>query len=97
MTGQDLHKFRRSVRRAAFDKGTYDNKLGNNICILNSENDVLYINNIPVEEIDESIPLFEFAAKVTRRLSKRFDYNVQQGAKDINNRISNIMMDYFEV
>lgn len=96
LTGQDLHKFRRSVRRAAFDKGTYDNKIKNNICVLNSENNVLYINNIPVEEIDESIPLYSFAAQITRRLSKRFDINIQQGAKDINQRISNIMMNYFE-
>ncbi|MBO6257694.1 hypothetical protein J6N69_06625 [bacterium] len=97
LTGQDLHKFRRAVRRAAFDKGTYDNKSINNACVLNSHDGVLYINNIPVEEIDESIPLFEFAAKLTRRLAKRFDENIQQGAKDINRRISDIMMNYFEV
>ncbi len=97
LNGQDLHSFRRAVRQAAFDKGTYDSKLQNNVCVLNSDDGVLYINNIPVEEIDESIPLFSFAAKMTRRLAKRFDSNIQQGAKDINNRISNIMMNYFEV
>lgn len=97
LTGQDLHKFRRSVRKAAFDKGTYDNKLKNNICILNSQNGVLYINNIPVEEIDESLPLFDFAAKMTRRMAKKFNQDIQQGAKEINCRISKIMMNYFEV
>ena len=97
LTGQDLHKFRRSVRRAAFDKGTYDNKLKSNVCILNTKDGVLYINNIPVEEIDESLPLFEFAAKITRRLAKRFNPRIQTGAQNINHKISDIMMNYFEI
>lgn len=75
LTGKDLHKFRKAVKQAAFDKKDYLNPLQDNyinVSIASADGtDVLLINEVPVELVDESLPLFRYAARLTRRIAKK--------------------------
>lgn len=77
LTGKDFHKFKKAVARSGFDFDIYEHPYQKNFINISTVDldegniRVLFINDVPVEEIDESIPLFQFAARLTRRIAKK--------------------------
>lgn len=75
LTGKDWHKFRKAVSRSGFDLSDYQHPFQRNFINVSTASvgdcDAVLINNVLVEEIDESIPLFQFAARLTRRIAKK--------------------------
>lgn len=86
LTGQDLHAFKKAVKKSGFDLYVYSHPYADNfinICTAEvDKNKALLINDVPVELIDESLPLFQFAAKLTRRIAARKNIVLEKEYQD---------------
>lgn len=77
LTGRDLHKFQRAMKRSNMDKSNYTNPVRDNFININTysipNEDAIAINNNLLEVNDETLPMFTELARITRKIFNKKD------------------------
>lgn len=77
LTGRDLHRFQRAMKRSNLDKKYYTNPIKDNFLNINtysvSNEDAIAINNNLLEVNDETLPMFTELARITRKVFNKKD------------------------
>ena len=72
LTGRDLHKFQRAMKRSNMDKSNYTNPVRDNFININTysipNEDAIAINNNLLEVNDDTLPMFTELARITRKI-----------------------------
>lgn len=77
LTGRDLHKLQRAMKRSNLAKNCYTNPVRNNFLNINTysipDEDAIAINNNLLEVKDETLPMFTELARITRKIFNKKD------------------------
>lgn len=77
LTGRDLHKFQRAMKRSNMDKSNYTNPVRDNFININTysipNEDAIAINNNLLEVNDDTLPMFTELARITRKIFNKKD------------------------
>ena len=72
LTGRDLHKFQRAMKRSNMDNSNYTNPVRDNFININTysipNEDAIAINNNLLEVNDDTLPMFTELARITRKI-----------------------------
>lgn len=75
LTGHDLHKFKRALKRSRLDKKDYANPIQKNFLNINTfslpSEDCIAINNSILEVNDDTLPMYTEIARITRKILKK--------------------------
>lgn len=77
LTGKDLHRFQRALKRSNLHKKDYTNPLKDNFLNINTyslpNEAAIAINNNLLEVNDETLPMFTELARITRKIFNKKD------------------------
>lgn len=77
LTGRDLHKFKRAMKRSNLPKNCYTNPVRDNFLNINTysipDEDAIAINNNLLEVNDDTLPMFTELARITRKIFNKKD------------------------
>lgn len=77
LTGKDLHRFQRAMKRSNLDKKDYINPLKDNFLNVNTysmpDEAAIAVNNNLLEVNDETLPVFTELARITRKIFNKKD------------------------
>lgn len=99
LTGRDLHKLQRAMKRSNLPKNCYINPVRANFLNINTysipDEDAIAINNNLLEVCDETLPMFTELARITRKIFNKKDSKFVCDEKYLNSDCFNkaIFMD----
>lgn len=77
LTGRDLHKLQRAMKRSNLPKNCYTNPVRDNFLNINTysipDEDAIAINNNLLEVNDSTLPMFTELARITRKIFNKKD------------------------
>lgn len=77
LTGRDLHKLQRAMKRSNLPKNCYTNPVRDNFLNINTysipDEDAIAINNTLLEVNDSTLPMFTELARITRKIFNKRD------------------------